>query len=452
VAAVSRFDAVVVGAGCAGLSAAVRLSQRGLRVLVLEARSRLGGRATAFRDRDTGELVDNGQHVLLGCYRETLSFLDEIGARGHLRAQRNLSVAMIDRAGVRSVLACPPLPAPWHLLAGAWRWQALGWRDRVALLRMAAPIRAGRSTAARDAGAGREIEQPVSAWLRAHGQTERLCQFLWNPLVLAALNQPPDHAAAAPFRRVLAEMFAGPATNAAILLPATPLHDLYAEPARRFVTAHGGEVRTGASGKARIAREGVTIAVDGESVSAPISIVAVPWFKLPETLDGDLSAIETTLANARATAASPIVTVNLWYDAPILDVPFVGMPDHTMQWVFDKARIVPGMTHLSLVASGAASLLSLTNEALVTAAHGELRAVLPSARSARLVKGTVIREPRATFSLAPGQPPRPASVTGVPGLYLAGDWIDTGLPATIEGAVRSGHAAADAAAAHHTRQ
>jgi predicted NAD/FAD-dependent oxidoreductase len=247
-------------------------------------------------------------------------------------------------------------------------------------------------------------------------------------------------------------MFGGPATNAAILLPATPLHELYAEPARRFIAAHGGEVRTGASARVTIDRGVVTVAVDGKSVSAPITIMAVPWFKLSETLRGDLTAMETTLANARGTVASPIVTVNLWYDAPVLDVPFAGMPEHTMQWVFDKAQIVPGMTHLSLVASGAAALLSMTNEALVTAAHDELRAVLPPARSARLLKGTVIREPRATFSLAPGQPPRPASVTGVPGLYLAGDWIDTGLPATIEGAVRSGHAAADAAIARHIPQ
>ena len=118
-------DVVVVGAGFAGLSAAVRLTRRGARVLVLEARSRLGGRATAFADSVTGELVDNGQHVLLGCYRETFAFLEAIGATDNVRLQPQLSVTMIDRAGRRSRLACPPLPAPWHLLAGLFEWDAL---------------------------------------------------------------------------------------------------------------------------------------------------------------------------------------------------------------------------------------------------------------------------------------------------------------------------------------
>src|SRR3954462_8838832 len=117
---VTGFDAVVIGAGFAGLSAAVRLTRDGARVLVLEARSRLGGRATAFADRETGEMVDNGQHVLMGCYTETLAFLGEIGARGNLRTAQQLSVTMIDRAGVKTRLVCPTLPAPLHLVAGVF--------------------------------------------------------------------------------------------------------------------------------------------------------------------------------------------------------------------------------------------------------------------------------------------------------------------------------------------
>ena len=142
-------------------------------------------------------------------------------------------------------------------------------------------------------------------------------------------------------------------------------------------------------------------------------------------------------------ASCPIVTVNLWFDRPLLDEPFVGLPGRAMQWVFDK-RLVLGddATHLSLVSSGAGSILALANDAVIRIAHDELLDALPASRTARLLRATVVREPRATFSLAPGQPARPAADTGVRGLHLAGDWIETGLPATIESAVRSGHTAA----------
>jgi len=138
------------------------------------------------------------------------------------------------------------------------------------------------------------------------------------------------------------------------------------------------------------------------------------------------------------------VTVNLWFDRRVLDLPVLGLPGRAMQWVFDKRLVLGDETsHLSLVSSGAAEILAETNEALIRRAHDELLDALPDVRAAKLIRATVIREPRATFSLAPGQPQRPSAETGVQGFFLAGDWIDTGLPATIESAVRSGHRAAD---------
>jgi squalene-associated FAD-dependent desaturase len=436
VAAVSRFDAIVVGGGCAGLSAAVRLAGGGAKVLVLEARSRLGGRATTFQDRVTGEPVDNGQHVLLGCYRETLAFLSAIGARDRVRAQPNLSVTMIDEAGTRTELTCPPWPAPWHLLAGACRWSALGWSDRLALLRMAAPIRAE---------AGAPSNETVQSWLAAHGQTERLLRFLWEPLVLAAMNQPMDAVSAAPFQRVLAEMFTGSSENSAVVLPARPLIEMYAEPAREYITRAGGDVRLSTPATVNVQGRRIVVTAGRETFESSATIVAVPWVKLDTTITGETAPLASTLAAAAATKPSPIVTVNLWYDAPIFDRPFVGLPGRTAQWLFDTAAIVPGMTHLSIVSSGATALLTETNDAIVAMADAELRASIHAARNARIVKSTVIRQPHATFSLAPGQPPRPATATALPRLWLAGDWIETGLPATIESAVRSGHAAADRA-------
>jgi zeta-carotene desaturase len=146
--------------------------------------------------------------------------------------------------------------------------------------------------------------------------------------------------------------------------------------------------------------------------------------------------------------SSPIVTVNLWFDRAVLDDPFVGLPGRAMQWVFDKRAVLGGdASHLSVVSSGASPLVALTNPELIAIARQELVEALPAVRQARLVRATVVREPRATFSLAPGQPARPPVHTAVRGLYLAGDWIDTGLPATIESAVRAGHRAAEFACA-----
>lgn len=481
---------VVIGAGFAGLSAAARLAERGHRVLVLEKRSRLGGRATAFRDRDTGELVDNGQHILAGAYRETFAFLARIGASGNVKAQPQLAVTMVDERGVSSRLACADLPSPLHLLTGILRWTALSWADRLSVFRLALPLRreqaalVARAATDRRAepgtgflagdGATRPDETPeetVEQWLIRHGQSPRLREMLWDPLALAALNQPSAVASASLFARVLAEMFGPDRAAASMVLPTKPLDAMYAEPARAFIEARGGEVRTGADTSVEIERESVrplangsgrlvvrvapqpASAAPGEEWRPAAVIAAVPWYVLPSLFTGDVTPLAGTLQAARDTAPSPIVTVNLWYDRPILGEPFVGLPGRRMQWIFEK-RLVFGesASHLSLVSSGASDLLAATNADLVTAAQQELREAFPVCREATLLRGTVIREPRATFSIAPGQPPRPATRTAVPRLFLAGDWIATGLPATIESAVRSGHAAADAVAADARRR
>ena len=457
-------DVIVVGAGCAGLSAAVRLTASGRRVLVLEARSRLGGRATAFPDSETGELVDNGQHVLLGCYTETFAFLREVGAIDNVRLQPQLSITMIDRAGRRSRLVCPQLPAPWHLLGGVFEWEALDWTDRLSVLRMATPLRLAVREAEAEVmqrrvapgvaiakGRRRRViaaspGETVEAWLVRHGQTERVREMLWRPLALAALNQPADRAGATLFARVLAEMFSGNPGAAALGLPTKPLHLMYAEPARAFIEGHGGEVRAGVAATVRVSDDDVqSVEAGGERWVAKAVVSAVPWFALAQLIDGRSARLANIIERAGRMSSSPIATVNLWFDQQIIDEPFVGLPGRAMQWMFDKRAVFGGdASHVSLVSSGADSLVSLPNDQLVAVAYDELLDAVPQVRSVRLLRSTVVRERHATFSLAPGQPPRPQTVTGIRGFYLAGDWIDTGLPATIEGAVRSGHRAAAA--------
>ncbi len=438
-------DAVVVGGGFAGLAAATMLAEKGARVLVLEARPTLGGRATAFTDPATGERVDNGQHVLLGSYRDTFAFLARIGATDHVQVQDRLTVDMIDREGRASRLGCPPLPPPFSLLGGLMTWSALGWRDRVAALHIR--------------GAIKDLQNgTVREWLVRNHQTPRLIEMLWEPLAVAALNQSIDVASAAPFARALAEMLGRHTRDASLALPLKPLDEMYALPARAYIEKHGGEVRTNSPARVEVSIAsgasissgadllGPRVTVRGEEFRARTVICAVPWFALSEVFVDPPASLRDTLDAADRTASSPIVTVNLWFDRIVTDHVLVGLPGRTMQWVFDKRRVFGEQaSHLSLVSSGAEKVVSLTNDELIELAIREVNDAIPAARAATVRRASVVREKRATFSVAPGQPPRPQTRTPIAGLFLAGDWIDTGLPATIEGAVRSGHMAAAAA-------
>jgi hydroxysqualene dehydroxylase len=464
----------IIGGGFAGLAAAVELAGAGVKVLVLEARGRLGGRASAYQDRETGEWVDNGQHVLAGCYDETFRFLAHIGAGALVALQPRLEVGFVDASGAASVLRCPNLPAPLHLAAGVLGWSGVGWRDRLALARIAPALRApgaraDRLRAAPEAPADQNEQETVYDWLIRHRQTPRLIEMLWEPLALAALNQPMRQARAAPFIRVLARMFGGRARDAALGLPRASLDHLYAAPARAFIEARGGEVRLHALARLTVGGGEVTaLSVRDEPLALPDAvIVSAPWFALTTLIRDVDGSLGDLLTHASQTSASPIVTVNLWFDAPIVDRPFVGLPGRVMQWVFDKAKlysdvgdgsadggdrsetcprtVAPLATHLSLVSSGADEVLRKTNDELIRLALDELSGALPAARRATLLRATVVREPQATFSLAPGQPPRPSTRTAVSNLWLAGDWVDTGLPSTIESAVLSGRLAAEAA-------
>ena len=463
-------DAIVIGGGFAGLSAATALAEHGRRVLVLEARPALGGRATAFTDPATGERVDNGQHVLLGCYRDTFTFLRRIGAADHVHVQDRLAVDFIDRGGRASRLACPSLPPPLNLLGGLMMWPALDWRDRFAALRMRAALRESRGpggSAPHESSVGRGLTprpETVREWLRRHHQTPRLIEMLWEPLAVASLNQAIDVAAVAPFVRVLAEMLGGDSRDASLALPIKPLDEMYAIPARTFIERHGGDVRTNSPARilvrdmSRASLSGspggptgpaprVLVSVRDEEFLAPTVICAVPWYALSDVFPGHPSPIGDTLDAADATDASSIVTVNLWFDRIVTEHAVVGLPGRTMQWVFDKRRVFGEQaSHLSLVSSGADAVVSRTNEELIALAMSEVHQAVPSARSATVRRAVVVREKRATFSVAPGQPRRPVTRTALSGLLLAGDWIDTGLPATIESAARSGHMAAAAAA------
>jgi squalene-associated FAD-dependent desaturase len=473
-------DVVVIGAGCAGLSAGVRLSSRGFRVIVIEEAPRLGGRATAFSDPVSGQRLDNGQHALFGCYRETYDFLRVIGTADLAPLDSTLRLVMADVHGRSSTLACPAWTPPFHLVAGVMGWDAVPFMDRLATARFGGFLWSARRDGPAAAAALVSPELTVTQWLRAMGQPASLCDLLWHPLALAALNQDPSVAAARPFARVVAELFAPAPMASSLGVPSVPLDELYAEPAARFIEAHGGEVVRRTKARVEIGGPGQPHRVHAGAgvIHARAVISAVPWHTIQHLWTGDTpGALAPTVAAATQMASVPIVSVNLWFDREVLTDRQVGLVGTHFHWAFKKtsgvffdekdtrrlfqntnktspiyppaaARTEKDTRRLFLttvVASGANDLLRRRNDDLAGLAERELRTCLPGAAGAVRLRALVVREARATFSLAPGGPPRPPTQTPVPGLFLAGDWTDTGLPGTIEGGVLSGHRAADAA-------
>jgi uncharacterized protein with NAD-binding domain and iron-sulfur cluster len=263
-------------------------------------------------------------------------------------------------------------------------------------------------------------------------------------LALAALNQSIEQATVTTFLTVLVRVFGPDPSAAALVLPAVPLDEMYAEPARAWLEQRGSDVRVNAPARVVIEGDRVRgVRVRDESIDAPVVISAVPWFGFGALFDQAPAALRQIIDNAAALAALPIVNVHLWFDRPVMTEPLVGLPGRHFQWVFDRGAIIGGaVSHLSLTSSGAETIVAKSNDELSALALSEVRDAMPPARTATVRRAVVVRERRSTFSLAPDAPPRPHTVTSIAGFLLAGDWIDTGLPATIESAVLSGHRAA----------
>jgi len=436
---------VIVGGGFAGMAAAVRLAERGTPALLLEQRARLGGRAYSLRDPGSADVLDNGQHVLTGACVEALALFRALGSDGLLRVQRGLRIDYLDAAGAGFTLRCPPLPSPLHLLAGLLGLTALPLRDRIAALRVGAALRG----AALDPGLD---DVTVEAWLDRLGQPESVRRALWRPLALAILNEATEQASALPLARTLAESFLGSRDRSVMILPGSGLSCLYEAALPPFLAARGGSMRCGARA-VRIETDGgapervvVVSLADGTRLAASRVIAAVPHRALPPLLPAPLAAREPFRSLARLGGA-PIVSVHLWLDREVTALPFVALLGTEVQWAFNRRALADDVSgHLvTLVHSAAYAAADRPAEELAAAALADLRRVLPEARAARLLRSRVIKERHATFSPRPGTDRlRPGPRTTVAGLFLAGDWTATGLPSTIEGAVRSGNRAADA--------
>lgn len=439
-AAATDAPVVVIGAGFAGLAAAVRLVESGRKVVVLEATGRGGGRSRSFA-HDSGYELDNGQHLMMGCYHETLAFLRTIGSDDAVAFQRNLALDMVKEGGGRVKLRCPALPAPLHLAAGLLGMRGLG------VLHKAAAMRAGLLLRG-------EVDRPddnetCDAWLRRLGQTQGIRGAFWDPLVWAVLNDDPLVASAGMLMAVLERAFLGTRDASRLGVSRVPLSRLYVDGACAWLRARGAELRFGQLVRAIECDDaGVSQVVlrGGERIACRDVVTAVPPGALLDLLP-ESALRHPVFQDVGRLGSSPIINLWLVLDRPLFtDVEYLGLIGSPLHWLFDRTRIEGrddgDRTLLSVTISGARGFVDDKPEVLLELFRAEARRYFP-ARSVRIVDSQIVKEKRATISHAAGTyHRRPETRSPIRGLWLAGDWVRTGIPATIESACQSGHMAA----------
>ncbi len=432
-----RPHVAVVGGGLAGLSAALACADGGARVTLVERRQRLGGLTWSFEHH--GLNVDNGQHVFLRCCREYLSFLERIGARDDVALQERLDIPVVAPATGQAPptvgrLRRSALPAPLQLAGSLLRYPHLPVAQR---LRLGRALRALQRLRLDDPTLD---DVTFGAWLRAHGQSEAAVRTVWDLITVPTLNLPAAQASLALAAMVFKTGLLEDAAAADIGWSRIPLGVLHGERSSIALARAGVEVRLGARIQAIRPHARGGFLVDG--LQADAVVMALPHEEAAQVLPAGAVAHQDRLAGL---GASAIVDVHLVYDRPVTTWPLMAAVHSPIQWVFDRtasAGLDAGQ-YLAVSISAADDLLTDRPEVLTRRVGAEVARLLPAAQQARVVDSLVTKERRATFRAVPGTAAlRPAARTAMPGLSVAGAWTDTGWPATMEGAVQSGRAAA----------
>jgi zeta-carotene desaturase len=444
----------------AGLAAGCALAEAGFRVSLFERRPYLGGRASSYQHPGTGEIVDNCQHVLLGCCTNLLDFYRRAGVQDKIRWYEKLT--FLEPGGRASVIAPSALPAPLHTAFAFLRADCLNFRDKMAI---------SRAMAALVPSVPADRGESFLDWLKAHGQTEQAIERFWKTILVSALNEDLDRVSVPSAAQVVRESFLKSAAAGRMGIPTVPLTDLYST-AGDYIRSRGGEIQFRASVESfRTEAFGVSVTTNGQEQKFDYLVLAVPFDVLGRMLPDTASAAPLAAALGQF-STSPITGIHLWFDRQISDLDHAVLLDRTIQWMFHKSRIIASRaesraesraneagnneardnangsgSYIELVVSCSRSLVEKSKAEIVEMAMREAQEFFPGAPDARLLKSTVIKEVHATYSPRPGiDQYRPQPETPWARVFLAGDWTATGWPATMEGAVRSGYLAAGAVA------
>jgi squalene-associated FAD-dependent desaturase len=458
----SSKSVIVIGGGLAGLSAGVALAEAGFRVRLYEKRPHLGGRAASYV-LPSGEHVDNCQHVTLGCCTNLADFYDRVGAAGKISFYDRLVFA--DSTGRRGTMEASAFAAPLHMAGSFAAFPLLEWRDKRAI--GGALVAIARSGGRPDDAAG---GVNMLDWLRRRGQTESAIARFWSVVLVSALDEELARTDARYGIDVFWKAFLASRSGYRVGIPSVPLGDLYGG-CLAAIKRWGGEARLRSAVRGIAVEDGRAAGVEFENGAREVAdhyIVAVPHDALPPLLPAAVVERHAEFGNLSRLRSSPITGVHLWLDREVMAEPFLTVVDRTTQWIFNKTLLSQSAgnasngsngsrkangsdaangarQYLQLVISASYDLIPRSRQEILALCWRELCEVVPAAREARLVKGTVIKETGATFSPEPGCDRwRPAQTSPIANLYLAGDWTATGWPATMEGAVRSGYLAAEA--------
>ena len=437
----------VIGGGLAGITAAIALAESGADVTLLEARPRLGGATCSF-SRD-GLTVDTGQHVFLGCCSAYRGLLARLGMTEHAPLQVRFDVTVLAPGANgqprQARLRRTALPGPLHMLPALGRYPFLSLAERASVARPALGMRFV------DPADPAVDTQRFGDWLAKRGQGERTRRALWDLFSVSALNIAGDDASLALAAVVVKTGLLGKNNAADIGVPALPLGELHGDAGATLLAKLGAQVAlsTKVSAIEPVEGGGYRVRLGPETdheLTADAVVLAVPHEKAAPLIPAG-ALPEQTVAGWAGLGASPIVNVHVIYDRPVMDLPFVAAIDSPVQWVFDRTRISgmdrPGHQYLAISLSAADQYADTPVAELQEQFVPALAELFPAARDARVTEFFVTRERRATFRQAPGCGAlRPKTATRRPGLVLAGAWTDTGWPDTMEGAVRSGLAAA----------
>lgn len=434
----------------AGLAAGCALADAGFRVTLFERRPYLGGRASSYQHPGTGEIVDNCQHVLLGCCTNLLDFYRRAGVQDKIRWYEKLT--FLEPGGRASAIAPSALPAPLHTALAFLQADCLSFRDKMAISRAMAAL---APSIPPDRG------ESFLDWLKRHGQTEQAIERFWKTILVSALNEDLDRVSVPYAAQVVRESFLKSAAAGRMGIPTVPLTDLYST-AGDYIRARGGEIQFRAGVESfRAETSEVSVTTNGEEQKFDYLILAVPFDVLGRMLPDTPSAAPLAAALGQF-STSPITGIHLWFDRQISDLDHAVLLDRTIQWMFHKSRLIESRnneareneardsgsgSYVELVVSCSRSLVEKSKAEIVDMAVKESQEFFPGAREAKLLKSTVIKEVHATYSPRPGiDQYRPKPETAWSRVFLAGDFTATGWPATMEGAVRSGYLAAEALA------
>jgi squalene-associated FAD-dependent desaturase len=429
----------IIGGGLAGLAAGCALADAGFRVTLFERRPYVGGRASSYEHPGTGEVVDNCQHVLLGCCTNLIHFYEQLGVKAQIQWFDELT--FIEPGGRASRLAPSILPAPLHSMPAFLSASSLTLTDKFAISRALVSMMGKLPD-----DSGKNFLQ----WLREHGQTERAIERFWKVVLVSALNEDLDRISVRYAVQVFRESFLKSAAAGKMGVPRVPLSQLYSS-AAEYIQRHGGQVLLRSSVTA-IRPQEEQVFITSNTVEQPFDyvVLAVPFQIVASILPAD-SVAEPLKQNLGKFEASPITGIHLWFDREITPLPHAVLLDRTVQWMFQKSKLHANSereaqgSYIELVVSASKGLVEKSRQEVLDLAMAELAEFFPKVKEAKLLKATVIKEVYATYSVMPGLDQyRPTAKSQWSRIFLAGDWTATGWPATMEGAVRSGYLAAEA--------